>query len=261
MDGLTVAAAAMLVLIAIWLGCLRWLVSDGIVHLQAGRPTEARERFETALALAPWEAEIHADLAAAAEQMGDEESAEEHYREAVRLRPESPVHLFNLGHFLNERRQFQEAYKWLGRAAKILRKDSGRNPELDRDRVNTYGELARAALHSGGLIEARANLEAALAIDNDRAPLHRLLGEVALRGQDASKAVEYLQAALDRYPRGERGRIETQSLLVEAYDRLGDPVVICRAVERFQVDDPAGITPWAPSVDRIAQRRSCAPGI
>ena len=77
--------------------------------------------------------------------VGDVRAAEEYYHEAVRLRPESAEHWYNLGHFLNSRQSYDEAYRALLQAV-----------VLDPERADAYGELAGAATRSAMVLFASA---------------------------------------------------------------------------------------------------------
>lgn len=111
------------------------LVAQGVALAGQREWPAARELFQAALELAPGRSGILLNLAAMEEQLGEIEAAERHYREAVHRRPGSAEHLYQLGHFLNGRRRYDEAYSFLQQAA-------GRDPE----RADIRGELAKAAL-------------------------------------------------------------------------------------------------------------------
>ena len=59
----------------------------GIAAAQRGLWTEARFRFERAVALDPENAKAHNDLAVAFEQQGDFQKAREAYEKALKLKP------------------------------------------------------------------------------------------------------------------------------------------------------------------------------
>jgi Tfp pilus assembly protein PilF len=233
-------------------GC-RWraerLVTQGAALFEHGRWPEAQQRFQAALKLAPGRAEILSNLAATEERLGDVQAAEEHYREAVRRRPDSAEHLFNLGYFLNGQKRFADAYPFLLKAATD-----------EPERVDAYGELANAALGLGMLDRARTALVTGLRLDPDRPALHRLFGELELRAGQPGAAIPHLEKARSRYALGDLGRIETSWLLIQAYDQLGNGMSACREVQEFRRLDGPGITPWAPQAQNVAARRHCPAG-
>ena len=115
------------------------------------------------------------DLAGSEEKLGDVQAAEEHYREAVRRQPDSAEHLYNLGHFLDGRKSYDEAYRVLSQAV-------ARDPQ----RADAYGDLAEAAAGRGMLGKARLFLGVALRLDPERPALYRRLGELELEGRETA---------------------------------------------------------------------------
>jgi Tfp pilus assembly protein PilF len=222
------------------------LVTEGAAFYQHGQWREAYHRFQEAVKIAPQSPEVHSNLAATDEQLGFVPTAEKHYRVAVKLSPKSAEHLYNLGYFLNGQARYQEAYQVLKSAIR-----------WDPKRVDAYGELASAALHLGLLEDARGALKSALRLDPERPALYRRLGEVELKAGRAGEALTSLNEALGREPLGARGRIETASLLVQAYDQSTDRAAACRQIDEFRRLDPAGATPWAPRVKETAARNGC----
>jgi Tfp pilus assembly protein PilF len=222
------------------------LVDEGVALAQHGQWELARSKFWKAARWAPHSAEVLSNLAGSQEQLGSYPSAEKNYRAAARLEPKSAEHLYNLGRFLNIQGNYHEAFKSLTSAVK-------RDPNW----VNAYGELAAAAQGLNLLDDARKALQTALRIDPSRPALHRRLGEVELRAGNPAAAIEHLNEARRRYPLGERGLVETVSLLVQAYDRFGDRASICREIEEYRRLDRLGTMPWAPPVDEAAERNHC----
>lgn len=224
------------------------LVTEGTVFIEHGQWSEARERFQAALKLAPGSAEVLSNLAAAEERLGDLRTAEAHYRKAVMQRPESAGHLFNLGHFLNGRERYDDAYPFLLQAA-----------QRDPRRADSFGELAQAALGLGMLERARGALSTGLRLDPERPALHRLFGELELKSGKPRAAISRLNEARRRYPLGDLGRVETTWLLAQAYDRLGDVPSTCREILELRRLDPPGVTSWAHAAEAVAARRHCRP--
>lgn len=222
------------------------LLIQGVAHFEQRQWSEARERFRAALRLAPGSAEILSNLAATEERLGDSRAAEDHYREAVSQRPDSPEHLFNLGHFLNGRERYGEAYPILQQAALS-----------EPDRVDAHGELAHAALALGMLDKARVALSTGLRLDPERPALHRLLGELELKAGNPREAIPHLNEARRRYAIGEMGRVETIWLLIQVYERLGNAGSVCRELQEFRRLDEPGIAPWAPAAASVAARFQC----
>jgi Tfp pilus assembly protein PilF len=220
------------------------LVTEGASLLEQRKGAEARERFQAAYRLKPSSAEILSNLAGAEESLGDLRAAEDHYREAVQTKPNSAVHLYNLGHFLNSRRNYDEAYRFLLQAV-----------ERDPQRAEAHAELAQAAAALGMLGRARVHLEAALHLDPEHPALYRRLGELELEAGNPQAALPRLNEALRRYPLGDLGRVETVWLLAQAHDRLGHSP--CQEIQEIRRLDPPGITPWTQKGEEIAARHGC----
>lgn len=222
------------------------LVTEGATLYEHRQWPAARERFQGALKLSPASPEVLSDLAGTEEKIGEVRAAEEHYHEAVRLAPDSAEHWYNLGHFLNSRQSYDEAYR-------VLLQAIAQNPE----RADAYGELAEAAAGRGMLGKARVILAVALRLDPERPAFHRRLGELELNAGHPREALSYLDAASRRYPPGDLGLVETAWLSAKAYDQLEDAPSACRKIADLQRLDPPGITPWAEKAKEIAKRRSC----
>jgi tetratricopeptide (TPR) repeat protein len=224
------------------------LVTEGAALAGQEQWTAAHERFEAAHRLDPGSAEILSNLAGAEERLGDPRAAEDHYREAVQKQPESPEHLYNLGHFLNNRQSYDEAYRFLLQAV-----------ERDPQRADAHAELAQAASALGMQGRARVHLEAALRLDPESPALYRRLGELELDAGNPQSAILRLNEALRRYPFGDLGRVETTWLLARAYDRLGNTPSACREIQEIRRLDPPGITPWAQKAEEMLSRCTVRP--
>jgi tetratricopeptide (TPR) repeat protein len=248
------AAVLLALLLAggVGLGLRNWrverLVTEGAALLGQGNVAAARERFEAARRLAPGSAEILSNLAGVEERLGDLRAAEDHYREAVQKQPDSPEHLYNLGHFLNNRQSYDEAYRFLLQAV-----------ERDPQRADAHAELARAAAALGMLARARIHLETALRLDPESPVLYRRLGEIELDAGNPQSAILRLSEALRHYRLGDLGRVETKWLLARAYDRLGNTPSACREIQEIRRLDPPGITPWAQKAEEMLSRCTVRP--
>lgn len=222
------------------------LVSQGAADFFGKDWDAARTQFDKAKVLSPKSPEITANLALAEERLGEVQAAEDHYREAVLLTPESSDRLYDLGHFLNDRNNWVEAYSTLLRAL-----------TLDPRRPETYAELARAAVGLRLFGRARMMIGFALKLDPDRALFHHQAGEIELAAGRPRTAIRNLEAAFHRYPAGDREQIETLALLAIANDREGNGPAACQWVTRFQIFDAVGISSRAPEIEELAIRRHC----
>ena len=76
---------------------VRELLSKAFSAIQAGRPGEAIAPAEQAIKLAPENSDCHLVLATACQNANEQRKAEHHYIESLRLKPEQPRALINLG--------------------------------------------------------------------------------------------------------------------------------------------------------------------
>ncbi|GAB2179910.1 tetratricopeptide repeat protein [Denitratisoma sp. agr-D3] len=84
-----------------------------------GQPEAAEDALRQALALAPDQAEVHANLALLLEDRGALAEAESHYRRALALKPEQSQILLNFGAMLAGQKRFAEAEDGYRRALAI----------------------------------------------------------------------------------------------------------------------------------------------
>ena len=135
------------------------LTMRGIVYRERGLFNDAEADLKAALKLAPESADAHAALGILYDvQMRSEAEAE--HREAVKLAPNNPAYLNNLGFSLYLRHRFKEAIKSYESAARLA-------PLSRRVRTNlgfacaAMGDLRRAAREfqmGGSEAEAKNNL-------------------------------------------------------------------------------------------------------
>jgi Flp pilus assembly protein TadD len=250
---LATALLALALIAGGWFGSRAWRVESLLTHGESfakhGQWKEARRKFLDAVKLAPDWARVNADLAAAEERNGYLKTAEKLYRQAVRLEPHSAGYRYALGSFQNRQRRYLEAHDVLESAMKLA-----------PSRADIRCELASAALSLGLLDEASANLTTALQTDPRLPCVHWLLGELELRSNRPREAIRHLNDAFRRYPPGDPGRARTKSLLVQTYDRSGDPLSTCREAAEFWRLDARKATRWAVRVEEIATRRACPLG-
>lgn len=221
-------------------------MAQGTEEIQKESWSAARDRFEEARKLAPRSAEAAANLAFAAERLGDLRGAEDLYRESQRLAPDSAESNFKLGHFLNDQEDFDGAYPLLLSAV-----------HLDPNRSEAWAELARSAGEQRLFDRARRMIGVALRLEPERAVYHRRLGEIELSAGRPEAALPAFETARNLYPQGEPGAVLTLALTAQTYDRLGEGDSACRFVAAFRRFDTAGITSSAPKVDALADRRRC----
>jgi Flp pilus assembly protein TadD len=204
------------------------LTMRGIVYRERGLFADAETDLKDVLKLAPESADAHAALGILYDvQMRSEAEAE--HRAAVKLAPNNPAFLNNLGFSLYLRHRFKEAVKSYESAARLA-------PLSRRVRTNlgfacaAMGDLRRAAREfqmGGSEAEAKNNL-----------------GFAYERRGDMANAFDLYLEAVRLDPKGERAR----SNLVHAALILGRPV-------------PAEAAPSAPTPEGAAGAAGAGPEV
>lgn len=122
------------------------LINIGGIHLSRGEADQALRTFTTALSV--WDVPlVRANLAVAYIQLGQMEEAERHLREALKMDPNLPDALTNLGSVLLRQERYQESAEHSQRAL-----------ELSGDFAMAHNNLALALLALDQVDEARTHL-------------------------------------------------------------------------------------------------------
>jgi protein O-mannosyl-transferase len=130
----------------------RWAhVNVGNTLAESGRPAQALEHYEIALALDPSDSIAHYDAANALVQMGRWHEATVHFREALRLAPDYAAARTNLADALFQQRRYDES---VALYREILRRGG--------DSAETYYNLGSALAHAGDFSAAERELVEAL---------------------------------------------------------------------------------------------------
>lgn len=193
-------------------------------------------------------ASVHADLAAAEQDLGDLHRAVDEATLAVRLDPERAIHRYNLGALLARSGRSAEAIKPLHDAL-----------DLDPTFADAANELGAAFLDLGRLGEARNTLSRGLTLDPTSPLLHKNLGRALLDLGQPGRADESFRRALELTPAQDWPlRADLYYWLAKSASDAGDGRRACTAVERFRHIDPAGVTEWSNQVARLDRRLDCA---
>ncbi len=156
------------------------------------RPTELAEDivgFEMELAADPDQVMMHDDVASLYLQFGRIDEAVGHYRESVRLRPESPAAAYNLGTALLQSGELDEAAAHLDRALR-----------LDADYALAHNNLGAVRRLQGRLGDAARHFRRSLAIrPDDGETLYNLAGVLMMQGA-LDEAVTLYGRAIDAAP-------------------------------------------------------------
>jgi len=193
-------------------------------------------------------ASVHADLAAAEQDLGDLHRAVDEATLAVRLDPNRAVHRYNLGALLVRSGRPAEAIRPLRDAL-----------DLDPTFADAANELGAAFLDLGRLEDARDMLSRGLTLDPTSPRLHKHLGRTLLALGQPKRADESFRRALELTPAEDWPlRADLYYWLAESADAAGDGKRACTAVERFRRIDPAGVTEESNRVARLERRLDCA---
>ena len=156
------------------------------------RPTELAEDivgFEMELAADPDQVMMHDDVASLYLQFGQVDKAVAHYRESVRLQPESPAAAYNLGTGLLQAGELDEATAELERALRL-------NPEY----ALAHNNLGAVFRLQGRLVDAVRHFRRSLAIrPDDGEALYNLANVLTMQGA-LDEAVTLYGRAIDATP-------------------------------------------------------------
>lgn len=252
--GFSVALAFVLILGSGWLrehraSQVMRLANDGIGLLELGRKDEARKAFRSALNINPDDAAALGNLAIVEMQLGNDEAALAHAQAAVRAAPKEAVHHYNLGNLLARKKRYEEALASLLRAI-----------EIDPDYAVAYNELGNVYLDLDRPAEARKAFEAGLKRDRTLAKLHKNLARAALAEGHPEEAILHLEKALPLYPPADpSGKAEAIYWLAATQAAAGHARDACAALQKFEILDPRGLSPFAKNATLLAEQQRCTP--
>ena len=191
------------------------LNEGGLIRNQAaqqliaqGRPREAAQQLETAVANDPNDETAHANLVAVYWQTKMWDKAEQHYRIAAKLNPSTAAH-YVFGLVMLDQKRYPRAAEAFRRAIAINPRDNGANTQLGR-----VFEL------QGNLTGAIAQYEKALESDPNSRATNYVLGTVLLKSGKGQPAVEHLLKTVQQ-PFDEKTPGYARELAL-AYRKLGN---------------------------------------
>mgnify|MGYP003672234155 CR=1 FL=1 len=203
------------------------LAARARAHRESGRPGPASRDLQDAIGLAPQDPALHYELGLVSTMQRLLQSAERCFDEAIRLDPKHWRAYCGRARVRGELDRFEEAFD-----------DYRRSLEIQPD-AETYARRADLLAHSGRLAEARADLDAAVALprtDNSLLALYRR-AQLRERNGDLHGAVADYTLGLAQNPRdtsllGSRAAIHRQ---------LGDLESALADLELLLELDPAHI--------------------
>ena len=213
-------------------------------HTRAGRHLEAFSELQRAAETVPESPGLHAALAAAGETLDYLDWALHAWRTAVRLAPRDPAPRLGLA-------RLYRALGWYGEASIQLEQAAGLAP----DDVAVLRE--RAGLHAvaGPMPTARALAER-LVQKHPRLPFgHSLLGDLAARSSNWSKAVEHARSALARAPEDAAFRLRLAEFCLARPDAPSpeEALQLADAVLAAEPEHPGALAVRAEALGRLGR--------
>lgn len=161
----------------------RTRISLGLTYLKNGNYTQAKINLDKALEFAPRLADSHYSMAYYFQMVGENERAEEYYRNAIKLAPRNPDIANSYGAFLCQQRNYPEAKVYFNRAVASLRYASS---------AETYENMAICAEKEGFSDEAIEHLRSAVKHQPSRIKTLVFLTELYMKAGMFKQAEETL---------------------------------------------------------------------
>lgn len=191
---------------------VKTLLNLGRVLLDQGKPNEALERVNAAVALDSGSADVHRMMARVQSALGQRDSAEASYRVALSIDPTDSWSMNNLGLLLIDQGRYEEALPPLARAVEL-------RPEAPAF-ANNLGVALERTGHAGAASEA---YRAALKADSTYSKASRSLARVEAVSDSSTELVDVgaLAAAYKQQLETERQTRVAKSVVKP--DRIEDP--------------------------------------
>ena len=154
-------------------------------------PNRSIDHLHKAIKAWPQFPDAYILLATAYMQQGKQGEAKSALDRAIELDPQLPEARFTLGALENSRKDYASAEKSLIEGLR-----------LDQESPQGHYELAKTYWATGRWQEAEPHAFKAAALEPTMAPVHVLLGNIALRRQDADGALKQFQEYLKLDPKG-----------------------------------------------------------
>lgn len=211
----------------------------GQIYMMGGRPAQAREHFEQALALHPDQPELHLFTGSLAMQLGDVAGAEAHYDRAVALNPREPRYRMHLATVYLKQQRLEAARDQMNQALAI-------NSSMHSARSG----LAEVHAQLGQMNEAVEQMRRALELvptgdEKLRALYTRKYAGYLRRAGDAQQALRVLLGL----PPHQQFQPPVMEALAETWGQLGQPGRAAAHYEQALVLDPSDDASAAAAAD------------
>lgn len=160
----------------------------GVSYLRENNSTLALQEFQKALAIDSRNPDVYVGLGRAYHLKGAYAEAEKQYLQALRLRPDDPLTVNNLGALYLDMERLDDALRYFGQAAANL---TFPNAEV------SYTGLGYAHFLKGEYLEAISAYKKALAQNSRYSPAHQRLGETYYALGKTNRAIGEFRQALD----------------------------------------------------------------
>ena len=200
-------------------------IQMGRAYLERGQLDMSLEKLTRALELDPRSVDAHTMIAVLYERIDRASRAEQHYRRAVELAPESGAENNNLGQFLCRSRRFEEAQ---ARFKVAMDDPFYKTPGL------LYTNAGLCALDAGDLVGAEAHLRKALQFDSSNPGLLFALAKLSFEQQQPLKARAFIQ----RFEAQGARSPEALELAAHIEAQLGDAAASSRYIEQLRSEFP-----------------------
>lgn len=161
----------------------------GLIEFQRGNFEESIRQIKLAIASKPSIAAFHCNLGNSLKRLGDMQSAEKAYREALNLDQRFALGLVNFGIFLLAENRFSEAIKFLSNAVAI----EPRHPLA-------WFTLGQAQYNEEQIDSAAHSYRQAVALNSNFAEAHICLANILMRFGDCPGSIQHFQEALRSNP-------------------------------------------------------------
>ncbi len=202
----------------------------GSVHGQRGELSDAAACLERALALAPEDVDILADLANVRRLQARPDDAARLLEAAVGLEPERAALQHALSGLYLESGDTKAAISCLERTV-----------ALDSGHADAHNDLGAAYLESGRYAEAQRLLEAAARLRPDSPVAYRNLANLFSRLGEPARSVQYYREALERAPEDH----EIRTRLAGALLQIGDSAAALKEYRALAERKPGDAQAWS----------------
>jgi tetratricopeptide (TPR) repeat protein len=184
---------------------------SGALKARLDRLDDALNDFKEVLRLEPMNVQAHLRSARVLISKKEMDKAQEYAESALRIDPKAPLGHLLLGHIYLLRKDLIKAKEHFSKTLAL-------SPRLVRARI----QMAAVLRNEGLLVDALAQLNAAVRIEPDNDKVYDSLGILHLVREDFSAAREAFDKAIALRPESEEGNMETLFGLAEALIANGE---------------------------------------